>query len=139
MTAFVLDNSVTMRWCFDSGTHAYADSVLRQLESGGEALVPILWRYELSSVLARAQITSIIDAQRVANFLTNIAALNIVVDMEGADRILGEVHELAVNYRLTTYDAAYLELTLGKNLPLATLDDDLRKACLKAGGSIFLM
>jgi predicted nucleic acid-binding protein len=139
VTAFVLDNSVTMRWCFDSGTHAYADNVLRQLNSGAEALVPVLWRYEVSSVLARAQNTAIINAQSVANFLTNISALNIITDMEGTDHILGDVHQLAVTYRLTTYDAAYLELTLRKNLALATLDDDLRKACLKAGGSIFLL
>ncbi len=137
MNAFVLDNSVTMRWCFDSDVHAYADCVLRQLNSGGEALVPILGRYEVSSVLARAHNTAVIDAQRAANFFTNIAALNIVVDEEASSRILGDVHKLAVTYRLTSYDAAYLELTLRKNLPLATLDDDLGKACLKAGGSIF--
>ena len=54
MTVFVLDNSVTMRWCFDSGNHPYADSILRQLAApNGEAIVPILWRYEVSSVLAR--------------------------------------------------------------------------------------
>jgi len=28
VSAFVLDNSVTMRWCFDSGAHAYADQVV---------------------------------------------------------------------------------------------------------------
>lgn len=56
MTAFVLDNSVTMRWCFDSGTHAYADAVAQHLESDdGEAFVPILWSYEVSAVLARAR------------------------------------------------------------------------------------
>jgi predicted nucleic acid-binding protein len=36
-------------------------------------------------------------------------------------------------HHLTAYDAAYLELALRTGLPLATLDDDLRKAALTAG------
>jgi len=50
---FVLDHSVTMRWCFDSGNHAYADQILDRLATGiAVAAVPPLWRYEVSSVLA---------------------------------------------------------------------------------------
>jgi predicted nucleic acid-binding protein len=40
---------------------------------------------------------------------------------------------LAERHRLTAYDAAYLELVLRTGLPLATLDDDLRKAAQAAG------
>jgi predicted nucleic acid-binding protein len=39
---------------------------------------------------------------------------------------------LAVDYGLTAYDAVYLELAQRRKLPLATLDDDLRKAAKKA-------
>jgi predicted nucleic acid-binding protein len=136
VTAFILDNSVTMRWCFNSGVHPYADNVLLQLKTDGEAFVPVLWRYEVSAVLARAQNTGMIAVQKVMNFLGNIDALNIIIDMDGINCILTDVHQLAANYRLTSYDAAYLELALRKNLPLATLDDDLQKACLNAGGSL---
>ena len=90
----------------------------------------------LRAISHRAQNTGVITAQRVTNFLTNIAALSIFVDMDGIGRILPDVHQLAVTYRLTSYDATYLELALRKNLPLASLDEDLRKACLKAGGSL---
>jgi predicted nucleic acid-binding protein len=31
-------------------------------------------------------------------------------------------------HRLTTYDAAYLELAIRRSLPLASLDEDLRRA-----------
>jgi predicted nucleic acid-binding protein len=34
---------------------------------------------------------------------------------------------------LTVFDAAYFELALRRNLPLATLDDKMRAACQKAG------
>ena len=136
MTVFVLDNSVAMRWCFESGAHAHADNVLQQLESDdGEAFVPVLWRYEVSAVLARAQNTGVLTAQKVMEFLENLQALNIIVDTDGSDRIFTDVHQLAITHRLTSYDAAYLELALRRNLPLATLDRDLLRACKTAGVS----
>jgi predicted nucleic acid-binding protein len=126
-----------MRWCFDSGSHAYADNVLEMLVAGAdEALVPALWRYEVSAVLARAQKTGILTGERVADFLDNLEVLNIVVDFDGVDRILTDVHRLAVSYGLTSYDAAYLELALRGTLPLATLDEELRTACRAAGVSV---
>ena len=137
MSTFVLDNSVTMRWCFEAGRHPYADGMLHQLEAiNGMAFVPLLWRYEVSSVLARAQIKGDIAAQEVADFLVDLRGLNIVVDMPGTERILTDVHQLALTYRLTTYDASYLELAQRRNLPLATLDEELRKACKSAGVTV---
>jgi hypothetical protein len=37
---FVLDNSVAMRWCFESAAHPYADGILKRLAAGEDALVP---------------------------------------------------------------------------------------------------
>jgi predicted nucleic acid-binding protein len=134
LSAFVLDNSVTMRWCFDAGAHEYADAVLRDLAAeDGAAFVPVLWRYEVSAVLARAQITGTLAPSKVAAFLEDLGALNIMIDADGADRILTDVHQLAVTHRLTSYDAAYLELALRRRLKLATLDEDLVRACKVAG------
>jgi predicted nucleic acid-binding protein len=39
---------------------------------------------------------------------------------------------LVREHGLTAYDAAYLDLALEFSLPLATLDDDLGRACTKA-------
>ena len=38
---------------------------------------------------------------------------------------------------LSAYDAAYLELSIRHNAPLATLDDKLQKAAKLAGVAIF--
>src|SRR5260370_16131460 len=46
---FVLDNSVAMRWCFESAAHPYADSILQKLATGDDAIVPVLWFYEASA------------------------------------------------------------------------------------------
>ena len=134
MTVFILDNSVAMRWFFEASAHPYADGILRDLvSSASEALVPVLWPYEVSSVLARAQNKGTIPAQEVTDFIEDLAALPIRIDDESSQRIFTDVHRLAVHYRLTSYDAAYLELAQRLGLPLATLDAELIAACRNAG------
>jgi predicted nucleic acid-binding protein len=134
VTDFVLDNSVTMRWCFEGGSHDYADKILQHLvATGGTAFVPILWRYEVSAVLARAEIKELLTPGKVAEFLEDLAAMTIIVDIESADRVLSDVYRLATLHRLTAYDAAYLELALRRHLPIATLDVELRNASKAAG------
>jgi hypothetical protein len=59
-----------MRWAFAGGAHPHADAILRDLQTqGSEAVVPILWRYEASAVLAVAQNKGTIPAHEVALFL----------------------------------------------------------------------
>lgn len=126
-----------MRWCFDAGQNPYADTVLASLGvPGNRAIVPILWRYEVSSVLARAEITGVLAHQDAMDFLGDIAALPIDIDDESASRILSDVHQVALTCRLTSYDAAYLELAIRRQLPLATLDTDLIRACKTAGVAV---
>jgi predicted nucleic acid-binding protein len=69
----------------------------------------------------------------VHGFVEDLRSLDITVDEESSSYILSDVHGLAVAYGLSGYDAAYLELAIRKDLPLATLDDDLVKAAKAAG------
>ena len=87
-------------------------------------------------MLARAQRTGLLTAQQVAEFLEDLEAVSIIVDADSASYILTDVLRLAVAYRLTSYDGAYLELALRRNLPLATLDEELLRACKAAGATI---
>jgi predicted nucleic acid-binding protein len=93
------------------------------------------WFYEASAVLAREQNRGTIPAAKVDAFLVVLRSrsLDIVVDPESVGLVLTDVHRLAVTYRLTSYDAAYLELALRRALPLATLDNELIAACRQAG------
>ena len=59
-------------------------------------------------------------------FIAELKTLRISADAESATRVFNGVHRLAVlDHRLTSYDAAYLELALRYGLPLATLDEEL--------------
>lgn len=74
------------------------------------------------------------DAQR---FIAILERLNIVTDPTTAAHALGDTLNIARRYKLSAYDAAYLELSLRSGLPLATLDTDLTKAATTAGVAIF--
>jgi len=121
-----------MRWCFENTSTAYSEEVLEQMLLGQQAHVPVLWLYEVVSVLAKAQRTASITADKAHGFLEDIRSLDITVDDES------EVHRLAVEHGLSGYDAVYLELAIRKSLPLATLDEDLQKAARTAGVELFL-
>ena len=80
-----------------------------------------------------SQKDGILTDMKVSALLTTLQSLNIRLDRDGADYILTDVHRLAVAHRLTSYDAAYLELAMRKKLPLATLDAELIRVCNRTG------
>ncbi|MFP3325380.1 type II toxin-antitoxin system VapC family toxin, partial [Planococcus sp. SIMBA_160] len=57
----------------------------------------------------------------------------LLVDASTASRACHETLRLARAYRLSVYDAAYLELALRKELPLATRDERLAEAAARLG------
>jgi predicted nucleic acid-binding protein len=126
-----------MRWCFENTSTPYAEGVLEQLLVGQQAHVPVLWLYEVVSVLAKAQRTASISADKVHGLLEDMRSLDITVEDEGSAHIFGDVRRLAVEHGLSGYDAVYLELAIRKGLPLATLDEDLQKAARAAGVELF--
>lgn len=128
-----------MRWFFGSGSAldiAYAGRSLDILIGGGTAVVPVTWGLEVANVVSRSEATGIVTASKAPEFLGLIDQLRIEVDGETSDRALGEILDIARRYKLTAYDASYLELALRKDIPLATLDKDLRKAAKKTGVQI---
>ncbi len=134
--SFVLDNSIALAWCFeDEQAKAVMDLLDRVTETG--AVAPSLWPLEAMNGLLVAERKRRIQPglrRRYAEFLHD---LPIRVDAETADKAWNQTVELAERFRLSLYDAAYLELALRRKLPLATLDQNLIKAA-KASGTIVL-
>ena len=140
MTAFVLDNSVAMRWLLASNKASdqrYAESVLKSM-ANAEALVPNLWNLEAANVLLGATNRKDIEISEVERFTVQLENLPITVDTLTANQVFGHTISLAKAYRLSSYDAAYLELALREGLPLATLDKDLLKAASRSDIKIYL-
>ena len=62
-----------------------------------------------------------------------LEGVDIDVDSATFAQALPDTLQLARRYKLSSYDASYLELALRLGMPLATLDEDLQKAAKKAG------
>ena len=132
---FVLDNSVTMRWFFGDGKPEeleYAGKVLDALKQDS-ALVPVTWGLEVANVIARAESKGLVTEARSGAFLEMLEGVDIEVGAATFVHALSDTLQLARRYNLSAYDASYLELALRQGLMLATLDEDLKKAALKAG------
>jgi predicted nucleic acid-binding protein len=138
--SFVLDNSVTMRWFFGDGKQqelAYAGKVLDAMKNDN-AMVPVTWGLEVANVIARAEAKGLVTEARSGAFLEMLEGVDIDVDSATFKQALSETLQLARRYKLSSYDASYLELALRLGIPLATLDDDLQKAAKKAGVKRFV-
>ena len=134
---FVLDASVALNWLLADGTptnNAYANGALRALASASTlAVAPATWWLEIANVIAKAESKRAITAAQSESFLELIAGLGVEPESATTSKALAETLQLARRYRLSSYDASYLELALRAGLPLATLDEDLRKVAAKAG------
>ena len=133
--SFVLDNSVAMCWLLNDGRPAdvaYALKVLDALKQTA-ATVPGLWALEAANVVVKAEAKGLVTEARTQVFAATLMRLNITTDTATANHALSDTLNLARRYKLSAYDAAYLELALRRGLPLATLDADLEKAARKAG------
>jgi len=133
MPDFVIDASIATVWCFRDGATSYTESLLQALSSNShEALVPTLWGYEIrNSVLMGLRRQRIAEDDAVA-FLRSLPDLFIRL----VELAFDTTFDLASRHGLTFYDAAYLELALREQLPLASLDKELVRAAERAGVTI---
>ncbi len=125
--SLVLDASLTMTWYFeDEGTPA-TDEVLDAVAESG-AVVPPLWRLEVANGFQSGIRRKRLDAAYRDASLTDLGKLPITVDPDTDAHTWTTTLRLSDRYGLTIYDACYLELAQRRNLPLATLDQELRAA-----------
>lgn len=125
--SLVLDSSVTLAWIYTEETTPEIREVFNQVADYG-AWVPALWRLEIANILEMGVRRKRHDAAFRDATLGDLLLLPLYVDTETDQRAWGPILRLAERYRLTLYDAAYLELAQRRSLPLATLDGDLRRA-----------
>ena len=129
---FVVDSSIALTWCFEDEATPTADALLVRLTKDG-AHAPSLWALEVLNALVMAQRRGRITSETRQDRLALLHALPITLDTETAAQAWTTTNRLAERYDLTLYDAAYLELAQRLNVPLATLDADLRKAANALG------
>jgi len=133
---FVVDNSVVMSWCFKDQANPYADSVLERLTEA-VAYVPSVWPLEVVNVLVAAERKKYISEAGSVHFISLLSQLPIHVEYESGEKTMKDLLGLARAHVLSSYDASYLDLAMRKGLPLATLDEKLRRAA--ASANVFIL
>jgi len=128
----VLDSSATLAWIYSDETTEPIRRLFDTVADEG-AFVPALWRLEVANSLTVAVRRGRIDADFRRASLADLALLDITTDQHTDFHAWGETLSLADRFRLTLYDATYLELARRRGLPLATLDDEIRTAATALG------
>ncbi|MBV8916271.1 MAG: type II toxin-antitoxin system VapC family toxin [Acetobacteraceae bacterium] len=132
----MLDSSFACQWLFEDESTPEADAALAAIRLGG-ATVPALWPFEITNVLGIAERRGRLTQGGVAGALALLRTLPLHVvaplTLDEAETVL----DLMRRYRLSGYDATYLELAMRLRLPLATKDGDLLVAAPAAGVALF--
>lgn len=133
----VVDASVTAPMILPDEAQQLLSTVERAFE-GGEVTVPQHWQLEVLNLGLMASRRGRIDLESLWEGLDALAAYEVRVDRETGGRAWFQTRHLASKYRLTAYDAAYLELALRTGLALATFDTDLIDAAIAEGVALVL-
>ncbi|NKI71024.1 PIN domain-containing protein [Collimonas pratensis] len=135
----VLDASAALAWIYareKADEAACAERILLEMAETA-IIVPALWHIEIANALLTGERRKIITEAQAFDYLARLARLPIVVD----NVLLATRHEqimaLARAYKLSAYDATYLELALRTGAALATFDGKLAAAMQGAGGRVF--
>lgn len=132
MSPIVLDASIVIAWCFDDDATGIADETIDRMKNA-ERWIPSLLQIEVTNTLSRIERKKQTTRRVVREFLGDFESMELEVDHEAGMRAFQEIYGLCQEFGLTAYDAVYLELAMRKGAVLATLDQELRRAAVKAG------
>ena len=121
----MLDASATLPWRFEDETTPWTESLLERIKQGEHAVVPAHWPIEVLNGLLMAQRRARVTADEIREFVEDLAVLPIRLEPAHSPAVWAPLVAVAQRYRLTIYDAAYLELAQRLRLLLATLDEEL--------------
>ncbi|MGI8603353.1 MAG: type II toxin-antitoxin system VapC family toxin [Verrucomicrobiales bacterium] len=127
---FVLDASVAAAWVLEDEQSNLADQIIDSLATK-TAVAPHLWALETSNILLVAERRGRIDSGKRKLMIEAIRDLGVIEEPQPQRITFGAVQDLAAKHLLSSYDASYLELAVRLGLPLATLDQPLRKAAMQ--------
>jgi predicted nucleic acid-binding protein len=132
----VLDASVALAFVFGDEESPLVIKTLLALRNG-RACVPYHWPFEVNNGLLMAIRSKRLAPKDAPTAQGLLLGLPVTPDPLTVDNAWGTAFVLAEELQLTAYDAAYLELALRQEVPLATLDDRLRRAAREAGVTLF--
>jgi predicted nucleic acid-binding protein len=137
--SIVLDASMALSWLIDRADRseaALAQRAFGEVNLTG-AQVPALWFAEVANTLLVFERAKRLTEQNSASYLADLALLAITQDDLPPASLQQRVLDLGRVYKLSAYDATYLELAMRRAATLATFDRKLADAARAAGVRVF--
>lgn len=129
---WVIDSSIALAWALPDETSKEAERFLSRISMTTILWVPALWWYEMANALLTAERRKRLTQSERIRLMELYRKLPIRTDMMLDSDTMWRFHAFALEYNLSAYDAAYLELAQRRGLGLATGDRQLRLAAQRA-------
>jgi predicted nucleic acid-binding protein len=135
----VLDASLALAWLLKRTKPEEAELAGKCLESvrASGAVVPALWYPEVANSLLLAERQHVIRVDETSEFLWAMSLWEITQDPVPPAESQLQTMYLGRAFKLTAYDATYLELAMRRAAALATFDRKLADAARSAGVPVF--
>lgn len=125
----VVDLSFSAGWFQPAQGHTAGARLLKLLSNHeAKAICPALWSYEVLNLVAVATRRGTLSEAQADMAVELLNVLPVRLDEQGSDSVRRRIHRFAREFKLTAYDAAYLELADRLQLPLLTRDGQLTAA-----------
>jgi predicted nucleic acid-binding protein len=128
----VLDSSVALSWVFQDETSEATDILGRALERV-EFVVPEHWPIEIANALVMAVRRNRCSSRNMRHHFDYLFRLRLRISTLSLHQTWHDVVFFAEEYKLTVYDAMYLELAFREKIPLVSLDREIINASQELG------
>ncbi len=132
---YVLDAQTALRWHFQDEMTPEDEELLECFSRQWQAVVPSIFFYEVANVLAMETRRKTPRSSQAMSetFLADLGGLPIELDESSTIQAFVKTLPLARQFKISVYDAAYLETAMRFGLPLASRDTELMAAAGQAG------
>ena len=132
MMTLVADANAALGTVLPNHDEKVSEAFLHYLGNGADICVPPLWLLETLNVLLVRERRKKLEPSERDLAITCIHGYPVRVNEESTAHI-GEIQRLSTKHSLSSYDAAYLELTLRLQCPLLSSDGSMRAAAQAEG------
>ncbi len=122
----VIDASIALRWLLPDALSAICWKLFEQIVIDKKQIhVPVLWRYEVTSGLAKAVHFKLIDSREAENLLRQSQILDISIIPPDDEQDRRALSWTLITNRVSAYDSYYLALAELLDCELWTADRNL--------------
>jgi predicted nucleic acid-binding protein len=133
---YVFDSSFVGALIIPDEKNPQFEKLYRQIKHVDEKHAPHLLCYEMTNIFKNLIRRNRYSFEDVIKFYPLFAGINLIYDHKSGIEYSQKLLRLCNEYKLSSYDASYLELAERKNAVLCTLDVNLRAAAKKHGVAV---